>query len=761
MCTCGAGVRSLDVAPSPLSAFTPAVRDWFERAFEGPTPAQAQAWPAIATGEHVLITRPDRVSGKTLAAFLWALDRLAPRAGRPHAAGLRLAAEGARLRHRPQPARAAARHRRRPHRRRPHRRHARSASARRCAAPARHPHHDARVAVPDAHLAGAARCSRGVEAVIIDEIHAVAATKRGAHLALTLERLAALKRRPRARSASASARRRTRSRRSAASWSARAGRATIVDAGVRKPLDLKIHVPVESMVEPRAGHRERPTRSSRSSGRRGDAPARSGPRSTPSCCELVREHRSTIVFVNSRRGAERLALRLNELANADRRRPHATSPAPTTARSRARSASSSRRCSRPASCRASSPPRRSSSASTWAPSTSCCRSSRRSRSRAGCSASAAPATASATRRKGRIFPKFRADLLECAVVVQAHARGPDRADRRAAQRARRARPADRRDRRVAPSDERGRASTTLYALVTRTHSYAELPRELLENVLDMLDGRYPSQEFGELRPRIVWDRVAGTIRARKGARQLAVTNAGTIPDRGLFSVVAARRPPRRRARRGDGLRGARRPDVPARRVVVAHRGDRPRPRDRHARAGRARAPCRSGRATASGARRSSARRSARSAAGPSTRTPRRSSATTTSTRSPRRTSSTSCASSRRRRASCRATARSSSSASATRSATGGCACCRPYGGRVHAAWGLALSAPDPRAATASSPTRSGPTTGSSSTSPTPTSRPARTSSCSSPTRSRTPSSPSWRRARCSARASARTPAARC
>jgi ATP-dependent Lhr-like helicase len=77
----------------------------------------------------------------------------------------------------------------------------------------------------------------------------------------------------------------------------------------------------------------------------------------------------------------------------------------------------------------------------------------------------------------------------------------------------------------------------LYALVTRTHSYAELSRELLENVLDMLDGRYPSQEFAELRPRIVWDRVGGTIRARKGARQLAVTNAGTIPDRGLFAVV--------------------------------------------------------------------------------------------------------------------------------------------------------------------------------------------------------------------------------
>src|SRR5204863_7194618 len=77
----------------------------------------------------------------------------------------------------------------------------------------------------------------------------------------------------------------------------------------------------------------------------------------------------------------------------------------------------------------------------------------------------------------------------------------------------------------------------LHTLVTRTHSYADLSRALLENVLDMLDGRYPSQEFGELRARIVWDRVAGTIRARKGARQLVVTNAGTIPDRGLFSVV--------------------------------------------------------------------------------------------------------------------------------------------------------------------------------------------------------------------------------
>src|SRR3712207_3391827 len=89
---------------------------------------------------------------------------------------------------------------------------------------------------------------------------------------------------------------------------------------------------------------------------------------------------------------------------------------------------------------------------------------------------------------------------------------------------------------AASAGDDGLGVDALLALLHRTHSYAELSRQQLENVLDMLDGRYPSEAFGELRPRIVWDRVAGSIRARKGARQLAITNAGTIPDRGLFSV---------------------------------------------------------------------------------------------------------------------------------------------------------------------------------------------------------------------------------
>ena len=138
--------------------------------------------------------------------------------------------------------------------------------------------------------------------------------------------------------------------------------------------------------------------------------------------------------------------------------------------------------------------------------------------------------------RGRIFPKFRADLLECAVVARRMRDGAiettvvprNPLDVLAQQIVAIA---------AAAGDERPVEVDELYALVTRTHTYAELSRAQLENVLDMLDGRYPSSEFSELRPRIIWDRVAGTIRPRPGARQLAVTNAGTIPDRGLYAVT--------------------------------------------------------------------------------------------------------------------------------------------------------------------------------------------------------------------------------
>ena len=161
-------------------------------------------------------------------------------------------------------------------------------------------------------------------------------------------------------------------------------------------------------------------------------------------------------------------------------------------------------------------------------------------------------------------------------------------------------------------------STRSTTLVRRAAPFAGLPRSALEAVLDMLAGRYPSDAFAELRPRLVWDRVTGELTARRGAQRLAVTSGGTIPDRGLFGVFLAGGdgpgPAGRRARRGDGLRVAGRRRVPARLVVLADRGHHPRPGAGHPGARASSAGCRSGRATRPAARSSWAGRSARSCA---------------------------------------------------------------------------------------------------------------------------------------------------
>ena len=189
---------------------------------------------------------------------------------------------------------------------------------------------------------------------------------------------------------------------------------TIVDAGARKKLDLRIEVPVESMGEPALGPGD-PERDPLEPVAGGESTRSSiWPAIYPELLELVQAHNSTIVFVNNRRSAERVALRLNELAVARQEGSEAAqdaalrSRALTTARSRARSGPRSRSCSRRASCPASSPPARSSSGSTWEPSTWCCRSSRPSPSPAGCSASAAPDTASMRSRPGGSSPSSAA-----------------------------------------------------------------------------------------------------------------------------------------------------------------------------------------------------------------------------------------------------------------------------------------------------------------------------------------------------------------
>ena len=249
----------------------------------------------------------------------------------------------------------------------------------------------------------------------------------------------------------------------------------------------------------------------------------------PELVELIKAHKSTILFVNNRRGAERLAIRLNDLAGEEIARSHHGSLAReerTVVEEMLKAgelpclvATSSLELGIDMGAvdlviQVESP-----------------KSVARGLQRIG---RAGHSVGDVSR--GRIFPKFRADLLECAVVARRM---------RDAQIETTVVPRNALDvlaqqivaiAAAAPEDQPVNVDD-LFALVTRTYSYAELPRAQFENVLDMLDGRYPSQEFAELRPRIVWDRIAGTIRARPGARQLAVTNAGTIPDRGLFAVT--------------------------------------------------------------------------------------------------------------------------------------------------------------------------------------------------------------------------------
>src|SRR3954452_15171996 len=512
------------MAQDPLKAFTPQVRDWFGRAFAGPTEAQSQAWPAIATGEHVLISAPTG-SGKTLAAFLWGLDRFVaePGAADPKDRRTRLVYVS--------PLKALS-----------------YDVERNLRAPLRGIGADVRVAVrtgdtpqaerrnmlrhpPDILIttpeslylmltSQARKVFEGTEWVILDEIHAVAQTKRGAHLAITLERLAEAAERDVQRIGLSATQnpleevgrfmvgpRRT---------------CTVVDTGVRKPLDIQIQVPVESMVEP-----EQTPAPELDPLAGGEATRKSiWPAIYPKLLELVQAHKSTIVFVNNRRGAERLALRLNDLAEEPIARAHHGSLA------------REERLVVEDQLKAGELPCLVATSSLelgidmgavdlvlQVESPKSVTAGLQRIGRAGHSVGEVA--------KGRIFPKFRADLLECAVVAKRMRDGliektvvpHNPLDVLAQQIVA-----------IAASSEDPAPVDALHALLKRTYTYGELSRTQLENVLDMLDGRYPSEEFGELRPRIVWDRVAGTIRARKGARALAITNAGTIPDRGLFSV---------------------------------------------------------------------------------------------------------------------------------------------------------------------------------------------------------------------------------
>jgi ATP-dependent Lhr-like helicase len=522
-----------DVAPQ--STFGVATRRWFEQAFGTPTPAQAGAWPAIARGEHVLVCAPTG-SGKTLAAFLAGLDRLLGEERRPGTgpallylsplkalnydvernlrsplAGIRAmaAAAGEELRDVEVAVRTGdtpADARRRMVRRPP----------------------DVLITTPESlflMLTSSQReILRDVRTVIIDEVHAMAATKRGAHLALSLERLSSLcAEEPQRVALSAT----QRPLEEVARFVGGNRPVTIVDAGVRKQLDLEVRVPVEDLADlgyrPDSGN-GLPSPLADVQGAT-DGGARSiWPAIYPELLELVHTHRSTLIFVNSRRLAERLALRLNELAEAPVARAHHGSLS-REARSEIEEALKAGElpCLVATSslelgidmgaidlvCQVESPG-----------------SVARGLQRVGRSGHQVGEAS-----RGRIFPKFRGDLLECAVVAGRMERGLIEETRVPKN------PLDVLSQQLVGACSEGPVAVDdLYAMVLRAYPYRDLPRGQFDGVLDLLAGRYPSDEFAELRPRLVWDRIEGTVRARDGAIRIAIANAGTIPDRGLFGV---------------------------------------------------------------------------------------------------------------------------------------------------------------------------------------------------------------------------------
>ncbi len=539
-----AGPAATVPVEDPLARFTPPVAAWFRDAFLAPTKAQVDGWAAIAAGGHVLLHAPTG-SGKTLAAFLWGLDRLVRSPDPP-----RTAAGGASVRILyVSPLKALTydveRNLRAPLA-------GIGLAGRRLGTPVRTvsiasrtgdtPSGERRalaksppeilITTPESLyllLTSAARETlRGVEHVIIDEVHAIAGTKRGAHLALSLERLEHLRAAdaPPLQRIGLSATQRpleTIGRFLAGSGPDRV--VTIVDAGTRKRLDLQVVVPVEDMS--RLGEALPPEDQPGGPVARGEMRVSIWPAIHPRILELIRSHRSTLVFVNSRRLAERLAQRLNELAGEELVKAHhgsiareqrvAIEEALKEGRLPALVATSSLELGIDMGAidlviQVESP-------------TSVARGLQRI-GRAGHQVDEVSS--------GVIFPKYRGDLLECAVVAERMREGLIEATSIPRS------PLDVLAQQLVAMVVMDRWSVAdLHATVTRASPFDTLTREALEGVLAMLAGAYPSDEFAELKPRLVWDRVADTVEGRRDARVVAVTSGGTIPDRGLYGVFVA------------------------------------------------------------------------------------------------------------------------------------------------------------------------------------------------------------------------------
>ncbi|MDG4837382.1 ATP-dependent helicase [Micromonospora sp. WMMD967] len=579
-------------AGAVLAGFGAATRAWFDAAFAAPTAAQTGAWRSVAAGRNALVVAPTG-SGKTLAAFLWSLDRLArepapaearqrcrvlyvsplkalavdvERNLRAPLAGIRQAAT--RLGVAPPDITVGMRTGDTP------------ADERR--AFARTPP-DILITTPESLfllLTSAARDSlRGVQTVIVDEVHAVAGSKRGAHLALSLERLDELLPAPAQRIGLSAT---VRPIDACAQFLGGARPVDVVQPATPKTIEVSVQVPVEDMT--RLDEQEQPPEDDLG----GPGPRRASiwPAVEERVFTLIGQHRSTIVFTNSRRSAERLCARLNELAAEEAAEgangvPEGLSADDDLAGDRD-PASGAQRWGGPAGPLRNRPPAevmaQPGEASGAAPVIarahhgSVSREERKHIEEALKSGQlpavvatsslelgidmgavdlvvqieAPPSVAAGLQRVGRaghqvgavsrgvVFPKHRGDLLSCAVVAERMTDGaieelhyPRNPLDVLAQQI------------VAMVALEPWPLGDLAVLVRRAAPFAELPDSALHAVLDMLSGRYPSTAFAELRPRLVWDRATDLLTGRPGAQRLAVTSGGTIPDRGLFGVFLA------------------------------------------------------------------------------------------------------------------------------------------------------------------------------------------------------------------------------